>query len=90
MSAEPTAPLTSREERTGEEGAPPASRPAASLFARLAAIDPYPLLILFLSLFAIAPMLQPGYQWGAHDARHSVYFLFEFDRGIQDLSLIHI
>ncbi|HSJ55558.1 MAG TPA: hypothetical protein VLC95_00150 [Anaerolineae bacterium] len=42
------------------------------------------MLILFLSLFAIAPMLQGGYQWGAHDARHSVYFLFEFDRGIQD------
>jgi hypothetical protein len=32
-------------------------------------------------------MLQPGYQWNAHDARHSVYFLFEFDRGIQDGSL---
>jgi len=41
------------------------------------------LLILFLSLFPIAPLLQPGYMWDAHDARHSVYFLFEFDRGIQ-------
>ncbi|MGD8397490.1 MAG: hypothetical protein PVG11_01400, partial [Anaerolineae bacterium] len=47
-------------------------------------IDPYPVLIILLSLFAIAPMMQAGYQWDAHDARHSVYFLFEFDRGIQD------
>jgi hypothetical protein len=29
-------------------------------------------------------LFQPGYFWGAHDARHSVYFLFELDRGIQD------
>ena len=28
--------------------------------------------------------LAPGYFWGAHDGRHSVYFLFEFDRVIQD------
>ena len=47
-------------------------------------LDPYLLLIVLLSLLPIAPMLQPGYQWHAHDARHSVYFLFEFDRGIQD------
>ena len=42
------------------------------------------LLLILFSLFAIAPLLQPGYQWDAHDARHSVYFLFEFDQGIQD------
>ncbi len=47
-------------------------------------MDPYLLLVVFLSLFAIGPLLQPGYMWDAHDARHSVYFLFEFDRGIQD------
>ncbi len=29
-------------------------------------------------------MLGSGYWWGAHDARHAVYFLFEFDRAIQD------
>jgi hypothetical protein len=29
-------------------------------------------------------LLQPGYFWGAHDARHSVYFLYEFDKAIQD------
>ncbi len=47
-------------------------------------VDAYLILLLLLSLFAIAPLFQPGYFWGAHDARHSVYFLFEFDRSIQD------
>ncbi|MGQ9500482.1 MAG: 6-pyruvoyl-tetrahydropterin synthase-related protein [Anaerolineae bacterium] len=41
-------------------------------------------LALLLSLFAIGPLMQPGYFWGAHDARNSVYFLFEFDRSIRD------
>jgi Gpi18-like mannosyltransferase len=47
-------------------------------------VDPYLALLLFSTLFAIAPLLGPGYFWGAHDGRHSVYFLFEFDRVIQD------
>ena len=47
-------------------------------------VDPYFVLLLLFSLFVIAPLFQPGYFWGAHDARHSVYFLFEFDRSIQD------
>jgi hypothetical protein len=47
-------------------------------------VDPCFVLLLLFSLFAIAPLFQPGYFWGAHDARHSVYFLFEFDRSIQD------
>jgi hypothetical protein len=42
------------------------------------------LLALLLSIFAIGPLMQPGYFWGAHDARHSVYFLYEFDKSIQD------
>lgn len=37
-----------------------------------------------LALPALAPFAQPGYFWGAHDARHNVYFLFEFDRAWQD------
>jgi hypothetical protein len=45
---------------------------------------PYLLLALLLSVFAIGPLMQPGYFWGAHDARHSVYFLFEFNKSIQD------
>ncbi len=47
-------------------------------------MDPYLLLTLLLTVFALGPLLQPGYFWGAHDARHNVYFLFEFDRSIQD------
>jgi len=47
-------------------------------------LDPYLLLVVLLSLFSIGPLLQPGYFWEAHDARHSVYFLFELDRSIQD------
>ncbi|MCS7259939.1 MAG: glycosyltransferase family 39 protein [Anaerolineae bacterium] len=39
---------------------------------------------LLLAVFAIGPLLQPGYFWSAHDARNSVYFLFEFDRSIRD------
>ncbi|MEW5717509.1 MAG: hypothetical protein AB1817_02665 [Chloroflexota bacterium] len=46
--------------------------------------DPYLILLILFSLFAISPLLAPGYFWGAHDGRHSVYFLFEFDRSIQD------
>lgn len=44
----------------------------------------YPLLLVLLSLVAIGPALGSGYWWGAHDARHSVYFLFEFDQAIRD------
>ncbi len=47
-------------------------------------VDPYLALATLFSIFAIAPLLSPGYMWGAHDGRHSVYFLFEFDRNIQD------
>jgi hypothetical protein len=41
-------------------------------------------LIVLLSLFAIAPLLHPLYFWGAHDGRHSVYFLVQFDRSFRD------
>jgi hypothetical protein len=46
--------------------------------------DPFLWLTLLLCLPVIGPLLQPGYFWGAHDARHSVYFLFEFNNAIQD------
>jgi len=41
-------------------------------------------LALGLTIFAAAPFLLPGYFWGANDARHHVYFLFEYDRLVQD------
>jgi hypothetical protein len=47
-------------------------------------LDPYLWLTLLLSLPVVGPLLQPGYFWGAHDARHSVYFLHQFDRVFRD------
>ncbi len=41
-------------------------------------------LTLALTIFAIAPFMLPGYFWGANDARHHVYFLYEYDRVVQD------
>lgn len=46
--------------------------------------DTFLVLSVLIALFAVAPLLAPGYFWGAHDARHSVYFLTQFDRSIQD------
>lgn len=72
----------SRTSRSAHGASPPGVRTNGRQALRR--LDPYLLLIVLLSLLPMAPMLQPGYQWHAHDARHSVYFLFEFDRGIQD------
>lgn len=47
-------------------------------------IDGYLVAAALTTVFAVAPLLAPGYFWGAHDARHSVYFLVQFDRAIQD------
>ncbi|MFN8458096.1 MAG: hypothetical protein U0401_26170 [Anaerolineae bacterium] len=41
-------------------------------------------LIVVLSLFAWAPLLTPAYFFNAHDARHSVFFLVEFDQTFRD------
>lgn len=40
--------------------------------------------VLALSLFAWAPLLTPAYFFNAHDARHSVFFLVEFDQTFRD------
>lgn len=34
---------------------------------------------LLLTVFAIAPLLRPGYFWGAHDARHNVFFVLQYN-----------
>lgn len=47
-------------------------------------MDRYLWLTLLLSLPVIGPLLQPGYFWGAHDARHSVYFLQQFVIALRD------
>jgi hypothetical protein len=41
-------------------------------------------LILVFALIVISPLLQPGYFWGAHDARHDAYFIFQYDKSVQD------
>ncbi len=41
-------------------------------------------LTLALTVFAWAPLLSPGYFFKAHDARHSVFFLVEFDAALRD------
>jgi hypothetical protein len=41
------------------------------------------LLVVVLCALAAAPLLKPGYFWGAHDARHDVYFIFQYLRGIE-------
>lgn len=50
----------------------------------LARLDPNIWLILAFSIFAWAPLLTPAYFFEAHDARHSVFFLVEFDQTFRD------
>ena len=47
-------------------------------------VDRYAVALAAISLLALLPMMQAGYFWGAHDARHAVYFSFEFDRVFRD------
>lgn len=41
-------------------------------------------LVLAFSVFAWAPLLTPAYFFNAHDARHSVFFLVEFNQTFRD------
>ncbi|MCL4830962.1 MAG: hypothetical protein KJZ86_00940 [Caldilineaceae bacterium] len=50
-------------------------------------IDPYLVLIFLAALFALWPLLAPGYFFGAHDGRHSVFFVSMFDEAIRDGAL---
>lgn len=42
------------------------------------------LLLLGLSVLAITPLFAPGYFYNAHDGRHSVFYLVQFDASIRD------
>ncbi|MDH4209106.1 MAG: 6-pyruvoyl-tetrahydropterin synthase-related protein [Anaerolineae bacterium] len=55
-----------------------------SAFTRIGPRQISLILVVVLTVFSVAPLFQPGFFWGAHDARHSVYFLYEFDRSIQE------
>ena len=50
----------------------------------LSKIDPNIWLVIAFSVFAWAPLLTPAYFFNAHDARHSVFFLVEFDQTFRD------
>jgi hypothetical protein len=63
---------------------PPPLHPSPLSLFHPSILDPYLWLTLLLTLPALGPLLQLGYHWGAHDARHSVYFLYEFNHAIQD------
>ncbi len=47
-------------------------------------IDPNIWLVLLFSIFAWAPLLTPAYFFEAHDAKHSIFFLVEFDQTFRD------
>ena len=51
---------------------------------KLKSVDKNLLVIVAFSIFAWAPLLTPGYFFAAHDARHSVFFLVEFDQTFRD------
>jgi len=60
------------------------TRRISSFILHPSSFDRYFWLTLLLSLPVIGPLLQPGYYWGGHDARHSVYFLHQFDKVFRD------
>lgn len=59
----------------------PTRQPASQ---RSRGLAPQLLLVLLFSGIAVLPLLKPGYFWGAHDARHDVYFIFEYSRAMED------
>jgi len=50
----------------------------------LSKLDSQFYLLLALSVFAWAPLLHPAYFFQAHDARHSIFYLVEFDQTLRD------
>lgn len=47
-------------------------------------LDKRLLIIALFSIFAWAPLLSPAYFLNAHDARHSIFFLVEFDKTFKE------
>ena len=47
-------------------------------------VSPQLLLVILFTAIAAVPLLKPGYFWNAHDARHDVYFIFEYNRSMDD------
>ena len=57
---------------------------ASRLVPRARKIDPYIWLVIVFSLVAVLPLAGPNYFFDAHDARHTVFFLTEFDSALRD------
>ncbi len=55
--------------------------------AGVARCNPYAVLTLLVAIFALWPLLAPGYFYGAHDGRHSVFYVAMFDEAIRDGAL---
>ncbi|MEZ4713677.1 MAG: hypothetical protein R3A44_41195 [Caldilineaceae bacterium] len=53
----------------------------------LTKVDAMLILLLSLSVLAITPLFAPGYFYAAHDGRHSVFYLIQFDASIRDGAL---
>ncbi len=49
--------------------------------------DPWAILLLVLSLLALTPLIAPGYFYGAHDGRHSVFYVAMFDESLRSGAL---
>jgi hypothetical protein len=47
-------------------------------------VDPYLVLLLILTLFALTPLFSPDYFYDAHDGRHGVFYVSMFNEAIQD------
>ena len=54
---------------------------------RLTWLDPYLLLLLVLGLLAVTPLAAPGYFFDAHDGRHTVFYLQQFDASLRSGAL---
>ncbi|MEX1018703.1 MAG: hypothetical protein WDZ49_03545 [Litorilinea sp.] len=78
--------LYSAQARTGDREDTPAAGAGDPVMPALPPLwrDSCFWLTLAFTIFAGGPFLLPGYFWGANDARHHVYFLFEYDRLVQD------
>lgn len=72
-------PLPGIEASAGQLG-PARDRLKSLILSRKGSFDPYAWLALLLAIPAMLPLLAPGYFLKAHDARHSIYFLVEFDQ----------
>ena len=63
------------------QNAPNFAPPMKKLLTRL---DPQLWILLAFSIFAWGPLLHPAYFFNAHDARHSIFYLVEFDQTLRD------